>query len=133
MKCSAKEIPTSYVVAGNTVVMLAQVVDEADALIDPDAVDVVYVNLYDMTEGDRVNVDLSGAEIADDEYADTPDVAEVVFAELQQDSRWTEDSQGYNVAYSLATPEPDQTYEVRLTITTTSGSTLVVARRLVSR
>lgn len=136
MSCHNHEIPSSVVIAGNTNVLMAHVVDADNADLTQAAVDTIHVNLYELDDDERTNVDLEGVEIADDaadQYADSPDAADVVFDELQTDSRWTINSTGYNFAYKVIAPQVDKVYEVRVAITTTDGDALVVARRLVSR
>ncbi len=137
MSCEQqKTIKTSYVIAGNTGVLMARVVDVDNTSLTQDDVSSITVSLYELDGDTRINVDLDGEEIdedAADQYADQPEAADVVFDTLQTDSRWTDDSTGYNVAYNIAAPVIGKTYEVRLTITTTGDNTLVIVRQLVSR
>lgn len=132
MACK-KEIESTVVITGNTNVLLAYVANEDNEPITQADVASITVNLFDVTtDGTRINVDLSGAEIAASASADAPDVASTVF-DTQTDSRWTKDGRGYNLAYKVIAPLIGKTYDLRLTITTTAGDPLVIARQLVSK
>lgn len=113
-------------IAGNTGVLMARVVDVDDDPILQADVDSIRVDLLDMTDpSDPTPVDSTGTEITDGSAYSEPDEADVVFDTYQTDSRWTKDSTGYNFAYAMAVPTRDVSYEVRITITLTSGNTQV--------
>jgi hypothetical protein len=132
MMCEGElKIKTDYVVAGNTGVLLARVVDADNGTIMQADVSTITVNLYELDDDVRINVGLDGIEIDASTYADEPDASDVVIDTLQT-SRWREDSLGFNVIYPIVAPTIDKTYEIRVTITTTGGTTLVIARRLVA-
>src|SRR4051794_21337661 len=102
MSCSAKK--TQIVVAESTIVLLAQVVDSTDNYLIQSDVESIEVVINDMGGSTPEQVG----------EADEPSVSDVVFDTLQTDSRWTQDSIGYNVAYKTAMPERDKQYEVRI-------------------
>jgi hypothetical protein len=105
---------------------MARVVDVDDDPILQADVDSIRVDLLDMTDpSDPTPVDSTGTEITDGSAYSEPDEADVVFDTYQTDSRWTKDSTGYNFAYAMAVPTRDVSYEVRITITLTSGNTQV--------
>lgn len=120
MGCCKKKI----VVAGSTIVLLAQVMTPEDDLLTPDEVDAVSVELDDVTT-ESTPVDANGDEIADGSAFDEPDKADVVLDPPQTDRDWP-DSTGYNIAYKIKLPLRDKIYDVRLTLELTSGDTEVV-------
>lgn len=62
-------------------------------------------------------------------YSDTPDVAEVVYDELQVDARWSIDAIGYNLAIGLpgsALPIGDHNYRAEIKVTPVTGDAYYV-------
>lgn len=115
MSCSQSKSQIT-VIADSTIVLLAQVLDTAGNYVTQADVDSISVVINDMSE-------VTPEQVGE---TDEPNVSDVISDTLLTDDRWTKDSIGYNVMYSVAMPERDTTYEVRITLTMGSGDTHVI-------
>lgn len=113
-------------VAGSTIVLMARVAGTDNVNLTQGDVSAIRVDVYEIGDGDYTAVDSSGAEITDGSAYEIPDVSDTVYDTLQTDSRWQEDSSGYNVAYKFAAPLRAKTYELRLTLTVGDDNLIVV-------
>lgn len=73
------------------VALMARVTGEDAALITQASIDSITIDVYRMVGSSAVAVGTQGSLT----------VADVVFDTLQTDSRWTEDSTGYNFRYTV--------------------------------
>ena len=93
-------------------VLLARVLDADGALLTPTTCTAITYQVYDKNTGDQIGT------------TTTATVADVLFASLQTDSRWTRDTTGYNLAIALpasALPAGGTTYRVEAKLTTNTG------------
>jgi hypothetical protein len=118
---------SSQIVAGTTTPLLARVVKQDGTYIVQSDVSAIRVDVYIINDYDncRTAVNASGATITDGSSFDSPSVSSVLYNSLQTNSVWNVDSVGYNLAYDFTPMAIDTHYEVRLTMTLSSGATVV--------
>ncbi|NLG44821.1 MAG: hypothetical protein GX547_16385 [Phycisphaerae bacterium] len=116
------------VMHGSSAVNLARVADYDDALATPAAIAAISYTI------ERESADAAFSAV--DGHANQPvDVAACLFAEMQNDSRWTCDSVGYNFRHLVpidladAFPTPG-VYWVRYRFVPAAGQPFVIAFRL---
>ena len=97
--------------------LLARVYDESRTLINQSSVSTITYKVMDGTG----NVDATGSQT----------VGSVVFNSLQNDSRWSVDSVGYNFAPVIPSTAITETgyYQIEMWITMTSGTSFPVVWR----
>lgn len=128
------DIPSSVVVANNTCLLMAYVVDTLNNPLTQTVIDSITLNFYELDLDDnRTSIDLAGNKIADSSFADTLDKTVVIHDTLQTPDIWKPTSAGFNFSYKIKAPALNKDYEARVTITTTSGDTYVIARRMESK
>ncbi len=123
MSCEFK-ISSCTSFADSSIALMARIENIDDPyLSDVQVADITSITaqLYDVTDEDNRTA------IGDEE---TLTVADVIFDELQTDSRWSKDSEGYNFFHFVTVPEIDTTYEYRITLTTATEVVIVWAYKI---
>ena len=124
-------------IASSNIVLMARLKKSDNTYVVQADVSSIRIDLYQINDGIRTSVDATNTAITDGSAYASPSVSSVIHDTLQTDSRWTGssdgDSTGYNLAYEIAAPAMDQTFEVRLTLTLTSGKKEVVVYQIDSK
>jgi hypothetical protein len=120
-------IPHQVVFAGGTVVLLARLVRSDNVTVVQSDIISIRVDLYDTSCGSYTPVDVNGSKITDGSAFATPSAAAVISNTVTFDSRWKQDSVGWNSLYRIAPPIRDHQYQVRMTYALNNGDTLVDA------